>query len=354
MAYAAASNSEAESAPDLSRFLYDFDVDNQWSHFRHGPPTASSVERGRRKTRFKMDKRYSSRKQTPSRRKNAAYRDVDTVNLVCCNGGCLLKNGIETARQVIRQERGRAFYRSRNYNEQNYVISKLMQVELFPSGRRKITYSIPALGPVCKIAFMKCYGVSPKKIKVLLEKMDCDCLFIDPDKRGRHSNRPRKLTEDARRQVTEFICSHSANHSHYRRARTEKQFFDTPTTMRRMWGQFTRQHPNFTSTRLGKKNKGPVISFTTFRNVFNEDLGSRLGFRKPREDTCQVCDKTLNTIGRMTNGAAEDGASNEEELQRIRKERQNHLIEGERRYAALKYDMFVLSKKRVNGCTDES
>ena len=184
--------------------------------------------------------------------------------------------------------------------------------------------------------------------------MDCDCLSIDPDKRGRHSNRPRKLTEDARRQVTEFICSHSANHSHYRRARTEKQFFDTPTTMRGMWREFTRHYPNFTSTRLGKKNKGPVISFTTFRNVFNEDLGSRLGFRKPREDTCQVCDRTLNTIGRMTNGATEDGASNEEELQRIRTERQNHLIEGERRYAALKYDMFVLSKKRVNGCTDES
>ena len=34
--------------------------------------------------------------------------------------------------------------------------------------------------------------------------MDCDCLSIDPDKRGRHSNRPRKLTEDARRQVTEL------------------------------------------------------------------------------------------------------------------------------------------------------
>ena len=111
-----------------------------------------------------------------------------------------------------------------------------MQVELFPSGRRKITYSIPALGPVCKIAFMKCYGVLPKKIKVLLEKMDCDCLSIDPDKRGRHSNRQRKLTEDARRQVTEFICSHSATHSHYRRARTEKQFFDTPTTMRKNVG----------------------------------------------------------------------------------------------------------------------
>ena len=56
----------------------------------------------------------------------------------------------------------------------------------------------------------------------------------------------------------------------------------------------------------------------------------------------------------MTNGATEDGASNEEELQRIRTERQNHLIEGERRYAASKYDMFVLSKKRANGCTDES
>ena len=137
-----------------------------------------------------------------------------------------------------------------------------MQVELFPSGRRKITYSIPALGPVCKIAFMKCYGVSPKKIKVLLEKMDCDCLSIDPDKRGRHSNRPRKLTEDARRQVTEFICSHLANHSHLQRART---------AMRR---KFTRLNPNFTSTHLGKKNKGLVISFTIFRNVFNDKISA--------------------------------------------------------------------------------
>ena len=56
MAYAAASNCEGELAADLSRFLFDFDVDNQWSHFRHGPPTASSVERGRRKTRFQWIK----------------------------------------------------------------------------------------------------------------------------------------------------------------------------------------------------------------------------------------------------------------------------------------------------------
>ena len=56
----------------------------------------------------------------------------------------------------------------------------------------------------------------------------------------------------------------------------------------------------------------------------------------------------------MTNGAAEDSASNEEELQRIRTEHQNHWIEGERRYAVLKYDIFVLSEKRVNGSTDQS
>ena len=168
---------------------------------------------------------------------------------------------METARQVIRQERGRAFYTSRNYNEQNNVISKLMQEELFPSGRRKITYSIPTLGPLCKITFMKFYGVSPKKIKVLFKKMDCDCLFW-PDKRGRQRNRLLKLTEDARRQVTEFICSHLANHSHLQRARA---------AMRR---KFTRLNPNFTSTHLGKKNKGLVISFTIFRNVFNDKISA--------------------------------------------------------------------------------
>ena len=98
--------------------------------------------------------------------------------------------------------------------------------------------------------------------------------------------------------------------------------------MLRMWREFTRHYPNFTSTRLGKKNKGPVYKFYYLQERVQRRSRQQVGFRKPREDTCQVCDRTLNTIGRMTNGATEDGASNEEELQRIRTERQNHLIEG--------------------------
>ena len=43
-----------------------------------------------------------------------------------------------------------------------------------------------------------------------------------------------------------------------------------------------------------EKNKGPVISFSTFRNIFNTELKDVL--RKSRLDTCQVCDKTNNLL----------------------------------------------------------
>ena len=321
--------------------MYRFEVDNRWSYFRDGAPVATSVERGQRKTSFKLKKVYSCQKEKATRRQNAAYNDIESINLVCCYRGCLLKNGIMASKQIIRQERRKVF--NKPYNEQNYVMSKLLQVRNFPSGHKKVDYSVPTLGSVCKIAFMKCYGVSPKKIKILLKKVDCDGICIETDMRGRHRNRPQKLTEEARKKVTQFICSHSASKSHYRRARTQKLFFDSRISMRAMWKDFLRQYPDFTSTRLPVKNKGPVISFSSFREIFQQDLSKKLGFRKPREDTCQTCDRNLNAMRRIT----QESSDNEnQELEIIEAQHEQHLKESESRYAALKYDMFVLSRKR--------
>ena len=307
----------------------------------------SSVERGRKKTTSKLKKVYVSKTPKPLRRKNASHSNIDAINLVCCDQGCLLRQGVMNVRQIVRQERRKVF--EKPYDVQNYVMSKLLRVKICPSGYRKIGYSIPTLGPVCKIAFMKCYGVSERKIRVLSKKMDCDGICIERDMRGRHANRPRRLTWEARRQVRDFISSHPASKSHYRRARTQKLFFDSPISMRRMWKDFTTQHPDFISTRLAVRNKGPVISFSAFRNIFIEDLSKMLGFRKPREDTCQVCDMNMSSKLRIQS-AIEKGqgcsASKQRELQQLEIEHEKHLKESESRFAAQKHDMVVLAKKR--------
>lgn len=57
---------------------------------------------------------------------------------------------------------------------------------VFASGLRRVTYKVPSLGTVCRGAFMKCYGFSHRKIKVLLRKMDNDGFSVQQDMRGKH------------------------------------------------------------------------------------------------------------------------------------------------------------------------
>ena len=80
---------------------------------------------------------------------------------------------------------------------------------------------------------------------------------------------------------------------------TKKKYFDANLSLRRMWGKFVSKNPSFKTNRSKMKNKGPVISFSTFRNIFNEELRDVLSFRKAREDTCQYCDEVLTKIDNL-------------------------------------------------------
>lgn len=149
---------------------------------------------------------------------------------------------------------------------------------------------------------------------------------------------------ESRNAVIDFICLHEASESHYRRAQTKKKYFDAYLSLRKMWGKFVSKNPSFKTNRSKMKNKGPVISFSTFRNIFIEELRDVLSFRKAREDTCQYCDEVLNKIdnllekphGRLTHAV---------ELDRLREEHNQHRRESGIRFASLKYDINFLSKR---------
>ena len=128
----------------------------------------------------------------------------------------------------------------KTYNEQNYVFLKLMKVGVMPSGKHEVSYTIPTLGGVCKMAFRKCYGISDSKIRVLLKKMDLARPSIELQKRGRTT--PQRLLPEARHKVIDFILSHEASASHYCRARTHgRKYFNSNVLMKKMWGEFVRQ-----------------------------------------------------------------------------------------------------------------
>ena len=114
--------------------------------------------------------------------------------------------------------------------------------------------------------------------------------------RGRHRNHAMRLLPEARRAVTDFIVSKNATESLYRRAQTQKKYFESHESMRKMWGDFVTENPNFKSTCSPLRNKGPFISFSTFRNIFHEDLSDLFSCQKARVDTCQFCNETINKV----------------------------------------------------------
>lgn len=329
---------------DLNKLVYNFDSTKPWQYFVEGPPIASSVEKGKRNltTGHKLQKIYVPKNKAKIiRRKNAAFKDVNSLLLTCCNSGCLLRPGAFQTRILIREQRNMVYQKS--YNEQNYLFSRLMEIGVTIGGKRRVTYNIPTLGKVCKTAFRKCYGLSRSKIDVLLKKIHHDSPCIEPDQRGHRA--PRKFLPFVKNRVTDFICSYEASESHYRRARTNaKKYFDSKISMRQMWSRFVRENPDLKTTSLRRQNKGPVLSFSSFRNIFNSELKEILSFRKARQDTCQTCDKNTRDVNDEKRKTGRLIRS-EEKIRRLINERESHLRESEIRFASLKYDVTILATK---------
>ena len=72
-----------------------------------------------------------------------------------------------------------------------------------------------------------------------------------------------------------------------------------------------------------------------------------LSFRKARQDTCQTCDNYSN---KLKEEIRETGRHrSEDEICRLRNQRQSHLRENEARFASLKYDVTILATKVQQG-----
>lgn len=138
---------------------------------------------------------------------------------------------------------------------------------------------------VCQIMFMNTLNVSQKIIRVTVAKKSSTgsgvCLS---DGRGHHLNHIKAPDED-KDIIRNHIKMFPVNNSHYSRNHTYRKYFLNPDLSISKMYQLYKTHCI--------ENNYNMLSEFMYRKIFVEDFN--LAFKKPSNDTCQLCDK-LETI----------------------------------------------------------
>uniref|UniRef100_A0A6P7F3E6 Uncharacterized protein LOC114324751 n=1 Tax=Diabrotica virgifera virgifera TaxID=50390 RepID=A0A6P7F3E6_DIAVI len=118
-----------------------------------------------------------------------------------------------------------------------------------------------------------------------------------PDKRGKHTNRPNKHSEEQIESVKTHIESIPKYQSHYSRAKNiKKEYLNCDMTI-------TGLYTDFYVPWCRERNITPVKE-SAYRKIFCTHYN--IGFKLPRSDTCKTCDETTIKI------QASKDANNEE------------------------------------------
>ncbi|CAH1993123.1 unnamed protein product [Acanthoscelides obtectus] len=157
---------------------------------------------------------------------------------------------------------------------------------------------------VCKKAFCSLHGVSKNRVSQIAKNLTLGSIMSPSDKRGKHSNRPNKISEEIIAQIEEHIRSFPRRKSHYSREDNQKRYFLSPelniATMHRLYLQ-KYEPEKYALLDDGKilKDIKPVVTYDFYHRQFN--LNHNLSFGHPRSDTCQKCDRLHNTISAEAN-----------------------------------------------------
>lgn len=160
-----------------------------------------------------------------------------------------------------------------------------------PSDSRRqttITYVVPkgdgTLIPVCKKTFSDIFAITKKEIETLInKKKHGDTSFRD----NRTSHKSLKYTEEDVLRVREHINMFPRDESHYTRAKSTKEYLSPDLNIHRCYKAFNELHP------------GKQVTYKFYRKVFRRYFPD-LKFKRPRTDTCKVCDR-LSAVVRSQN-----------------------------------------------------
>lgn len=135
--------------------------------------------------------------------------------------------------------------------------------------------------PICFKAFYAIHGVSKKKIEYLQRSLK-ETGLAPRDKRGLHTNRPRKIPDEIISKVLQHIGSFKGRASHYSFEKTKKIYLSEELNLAKMHHLYKEAYPQY------------PISYEKYRIIFNTKFNISFGY--PRSDTCSICDEYLAKI----------------------------------------------------------
>lgn len=245
------------------------------------------------KSRMKRNLGYS---YTSSRGKNIQPR---TLGAQCsCKMNCRAK--LQGREELIFH----SFWELASYEKQNtYLFSSITSIPKKRSYKkktkrqnssRKLTffYKVKINGvdvQVCKNEFLAVHGLqnSQKRVRNITAQISEGRSTAKPDTRGKHRNRPNKISEERIQSVFEHIESIPKYVSHYSREKNpDRVYLDHDINISILY-------KDFYMTWCQEKNIEPVKE-DRYRRIFCSKFN--IGFKLPKVDTCATCDELNNLI----------------------------------------------------------
>lgn len=228
----------------------------------------------------------------------------DEQNLYLCG----LISVLEIQRRRPRKEEAEAKLHTANYAYRVRLVDETQQLDV----------------PVCASAFIAIHGVTRQRI-CTIKKSLLTTGKAPIDKRGKHSNRPKKLSSILKSKVMDHIRSFRGRKSHYSLHDSSKIYLPEELNVKKMYDMFE------------DKNQ---LSYETYRSIFVNHFN--IGFGYPRSDTCSTCDEFL-----AKTKALKVNLKNASELEKGDIEKEIKKLETENKLHKLKANVFYKRKRET-------
>ena len=201
-------------------------------------------------------------------RQNAPQVTIDVmVEKRCCKRGCVQQVSTEHLASL------RQHFSTLTYDEQNLYLTGLMirkETKKSVGHKRKINPVVGKNGKkvgrppaeqssfsveyqirnqkglnqrVCQKAFLLIHGFGKRRLEFLRKKMPAGSAVPEADRRGKHNNRPRKVSEELHQKVRDHIKSLPARQSHYSRHDNHGRLYLSPDlSIARLYQMFLVEH----------------------------------------------------------------------------------------------------------------
>ncbi|RUS83616.1 hypothetical protein EGW08_008635 [Elysia chlorotica] len=115
------------------------------------------------------------------------------------------------------------------------------------------------------------FGITKNRVETIRKAL-AETGHPPKDGRGKHNNRPHKLTADVRQAIQDHISSFRGRVSHYARGATRRLYLSEELNITKMYDLFKERHPEVT------------VGYESYRSIFNSDFNIGFGYPPTADD----------------------------------------------------------------------